>query len=109
MKQLLIIALIFSSYSVMAQNTPFHYKYRMGEPVIVLSDSLKKWSVSSNKLRTPAPGIYQLPIDRMPCIVPDTRSIAPIPNIWKSPMVIPYKGNIPNPALPKTFSPERKG
>ena len=28
----------------------------------------------------PAPGIYRLSPDHMPCLVPDTRSIAPIPN-----------------------------
>jgi len=30
----------------------------------------------------PAPGIYMLSPDHMPCLVPDTRSMAPIPNLW---------------------------
>ncbi|RYZ21414.1 MAG: hypothetical protein EOO16_13080 [Chitinophagaceae bacterium] len=44
------------------------------------------------------PGVHNLPIDGMHCIVPDTSSIAAIPNAFASPKV-PYNTsqNIPNP------------
>jgi hypothetical protein len=45
-----------------------------------------------------APGVYHLPLDGMPCIVPDTSNIAAIPNGWANPTV-PYNPphNMPNP------------
>lgn len=42
-----------------------------------------------------APGVYALPLDRMPCLVPDTKDIAVIPNAglqYKQPVI----GRIPN-------------
>lgn len=58
-----------------------------------------------NKLNTHStgaakPGIYFLPRDHMPCIVPDTKEIVKIPNAWKGATVRVYRGNIPNPAEP---------
>ena len=44
-----------------------------------------------------------LPQDHMPCLVPDTSAIAPMPNAWKA-VSIPYRSQhhpIPNPALPQ--------
>jgi hypothetical protein len=41
-----------------------------------------------------------LPQDKMPCIVPDTKDIAKIPNAWPG-KIGPYKGSIPNAAQPK--------
>jgi hypothetical protein len=49
------------------------------------------------------PGVYRLPQDNMPCIVPDSTKIVRIPNAWKGPKPIPYKSNpprIPNPTKP---------
>jgi len=49
------------------------------------------------------PGVYRLPKDGMPCIVPDTKDIAAIPNGWKGTLRVPYKGKkpvIPNPSKP---------
>jgi len=46
--------------------------------------------------------IVFLPQDRMPCVVPDTSAIAPMPNAWND-VAVPYKSElhpIPNPALP---------
>ena len=41
------------------------------------------------------PGIYSLPQDRMPCIVPDTRSIVSIPNAFPN-VSVPFITTIPN-------------
>lgn len=47
-----------------------------------------------------------LPQDHMPCIIPDTNAIKPMPNAWSG-ITIPYQSPyppIPNPALtPKYF------
>jgi hypothetical protein len=43
-----------------------------------------------------------LPLDHMPCIVPDTNTIIPMPNVCSgitNPYYSPYNA-IPNPALP---------
>lgn len=44
--------------------------------------------------------------DNMPCVVPDTKAIAAIPNAWSN-VTIPYQPkfhSIPNPVLPKVQS-----
>ena len=49
-------------------------------------------------VRVPRYNVASLPQDGMPCIVPDTRSVAAIPNPWnvlKTPVEV---GQIPNPA-----------
>ena len=49
------------------------------------------------------PGVYRLPQDNMPCIVPDSSKTVKIPNAWKGPKRIPYRSNpprIPNIAKP---------
>ena len=46
--------------------------------------------------------VVTLPVDRMPCLVPDTRSMVAIPNSWGQ-VTVPYqqKSNpIPNPSQP---------
>ncbi|RYZ00234.1 MAG: hypothetical protein EOO11_02275 [Chitinophagaceae bacterium] len=46
-----------------------------------------------------APGTYALPQDGTPCIVPDTKGIAAIPNA--APVLqVPFSSNIPNPYAP---------
>ncbi len=52
------------------------------------------------------PGIHFLPLDGMPCLVPDTKDIAVIPNVWKGKVGVPFIGNspqIPNPFLIQSF------
>lgn len=49
------------------------------------------------------PGVYRLPQDNMPCIVPDSTKTVRMPNAWKGSKRIPYKSNpprIPNLAKP---------
>ena len=53
-----------------------------------------------HKLNFDKPGVYALPQDGMPCIVPYTADIAAIPNAMPQKQVVPF-GQIPN-ATPKT-------
>jgi hypothetical protein len=46
------------------------------------------------------PGTYKLRQDNMPCIVPDTKDIAAIPNAWSSTVSL-YRGNMPNGGRPR--------
>lgn len=77
--------------------------YRLNnQPKIILHDSLNKWRSRNFSIMSKKPGVYKLPQDGMPCIVPDTKDIAAIPNAFKGTSAIPYTGNpphIPNPAL----------
>lgn len=61
------------------------------------SDSLGKY-FHEWVLKTHKPGVYALPQDNMPCLVPDIKDIAAIPNAWPRPKV-PFKSAIPNPGL----------
>ena len=59
-------------------------------------------------LRNKKPGVYLLPQDNMPCIVPDSGKTVNIPNAWRGPKTVPFKGNpphIPNPAQKWTPTP----
>jgi hypothetical protein len=55
-------------------------------------------------LINPEPGIHILPLDGMPCIVPDTKDIAAIPNAMPSDL-FPFKNTMPNvvPRIYKVF------
>lgn len=46
------------------------------------------------------PGVYALPLDRMPCIVPETKDLAVLPNIWKGKVGVPFNSQMPNSAQP---------
>src|SRR5688572_25885617 len=54
------------------------------------------------------PGIYSLPQDGMPCIVPDTQSIAVMPNAARR-EVTPPANRIPNAMPGKRKLPDLKG
>lgn len=41
------------------------------------------------------PGIHRLPIDGMPCIVPDTKDLAAINNVWSGNVEVPFVGKQP--------------
>lgn len=52
------------------------------------------------------PGVYRLPQDNMPCIVPDTKDIAVMPNAFKGTVNVPFIAvppRIPNAVVPKAF------
>jgi hypothetical protein len=52
------------------------------------------------------PGVYALPQDGMPCIVPDTNGIAAIPNA--APRLYPYRKDMPTAPLGKRRLPDTK-
>ena len=57
------------------------------------------------------PGVYSLPQDNMPCIVPDTTKTVRVPNAWKGPIKRHYKSNpprIPNLSVRPEFLKEKK-
>ncbi len=80
------------------QNKPLVFKARLRQP-IVTSTSIKR-----------EPGVYALPIDNMPCVVPDTKDIAAMPNALSHfPSLL--AGRMPNkgsknaiPIVPKNLS-----
>ncbi len=49
-----------------------------------------------------SPGVYSLRQDNMPCIVPDTKDVTEIPNLWRAAAGLPFKATIPNPAQPRS-------
>jgi hypothetical protein len=81
--------------------------YRRGTlPKVVLTHSLINRFNRSYLVNQKKPGVYHLK-DGMPCIVPDTKNIAAIPNAWKGSIKTPYQSNepaMPNPSLPNTQS-----
>ncbi|MBC7863496.1 MAG: hypothetical protein IAF38_11005 [Bacteroidia bacterium] len=53
-------------------------------------------------LKGAKPGVHRLPQDGMPCIVPDTKDIVAIPNLFKGKVSVPFVGSqphIPNPLV----------
>ena len=69
-------------------------------------DTIRCCSITSALLATKrtnkSANVALLPQDHMPCLVPDTNAIVPMPNAWggiTSPYHSPYN-SIPNPALP---------
>jgi hypothetical protein len=63
---------------------------------------LKRLSLSPRK-----PGIYALPQDNMPCIIPDLSGTVAIPNLWKGKTKVPYKSSPPLIPNPLRISPSR--
>jgi hypothetical protein len=97
MKQLLASIFIFCSCALCAQTRerPSQHSLVIEIPLI-MEDSV----LNLNASPVLAPGIHRLRQDGMPCVVPDTRDIAVIPNSWKG-RVVPYYHSgtapIPNP------------
>ncbi len=96
MKLLLVSGFLLAGFSLHAQDQPLEFKVYPQ-----LNDStISKLNFSIKE--SPNPGTYTLP-GGMPCIVPDTKGIAPMPNGWKGPVTIPFTPGgsaIPNPATP---------
>jgi hypothetical protein len=102
MKLLLLFGCCLCSSAIFAQyKSPKVFKYDA-----FAGDSLKLKMFPLAAIR-PQPGVYHLPIDRMPCIVPDLHASVSIPNAWKGPVLVPFNSQIPNPALPKQEQKEK--
>lgn len=57
-------------------------------------------------LKGKKPGVYRLPQDNMPCIVPDSTKTVRMPNAWKGSKRIPYQSNPPRiPNLSQQWKP----
>jgi hypothetical protein len=97
MKSLLFAILLLSGFTVIAQQPP-NSLYKVGTPgfglpkydtIIVQKSLLPLASFSHN---TSKGKIYNLPIDNMPCLVPDMRKVAAMPG-----KIIPeFKQGMPN-------------
>lgn len=81
--------------NVMKQSDVVKRHYETGKPVD--KDSLIKKFKDYFSMKE-EPGIYYLPQDNMPCIVPGTKDLAAIPNAWPRAQ-IPFNSTIPNPGL----------
>lgn len=72
----------------------------------LLSDSVARRN-SLDGFSRRKPGVYRLPQDGMPCIVPDSTKTVAMPNLWRGKKEIPYRGNpprMPNLAKPQFLS-----
>lgn len=106
MRKLLVTILIAFSFFAKAQQ-PRSYKWEAidlfsGKPVVssqpqIGKDSLIKLLNGYTIAKGSPAGVYQLPIDNMPCVVPDTKTITAMPNAWKGGITIPFSTRIPNP------------
>jgi hypothetical protein len=96
MKLLFMIACCVCSCSIFAQyKNPQVHKYDAFHNDTTYH--LKMFPPVVNPVQS---GIYQLPLDKMPCVVPDSGASVAIPNAWQGAVVIPFNSRIPNPALP---------
>jgi hypothetical protein len=97
MKLLFMIGSCVCSSAIFAQyKNPQVYKYDAFRHDTTLQ--LRMFPPVGNQVQR---GVYQLPLDKMPCVVPDVRASIAIPNAWGGAVVIPFYSRIPNPALPK--------
>ena len=101
MKRLLLLCGILSGMVASAQSEqPSVPPSNNGTVMIyLLRDSIRLTLKSGKPLE---PGVYRLP-GGMPCLVPDTRNLSPMPNGWRGPVLVPFThgaNRIPNPALP---------
>lgn len=86
-------------------------QFRARAAVRVLRDSMLLLGYNTAPIAPGKPGVYRLPQDGMPCIVPDTKEVAAIPNGFKGKASIPFTGNpprIPNPSTTQPFRYEHK-
>jgi len=111
MKLLLLAAFVVLFMSASSQTFKTDIPKLMKEPELrkrfnnrvqfqrpIYKDSLIKDLKSFLSSEKRGPGVYFLPQDNMPCLVPDTKDIAMIPNGWPS-VQVPFKSAIPNPGL----------
>ena len=74
-------------------------------------DTAKESVGSLLAFRAARPGVHRLPLDNMPCLVPDPTASVAITNWWKGNIEVPFRSRtqpIPNLARPPlTLSPSR--
>ncbi len=116
MKPLLALLICCFAFSIVHAQVPLprvmeirpgtSFQFKDGKYFIKpLNDS----SIVINGLSLPQnkkPGVYRLRLDNMPCIVPDTKDVAAMPNAFKEEIKVPFSGNpprIPNAAPLQSF------
>ena len=97
MKVVLSLAVLFSCFVATAQSYGTPLKQSGKNRELKMSPQAHIVYVKTKILpsENAAPGVYKLRQDQMPCLVPDTKDIAPIPNMAGK-VSIPFRGNIPN-------------
>jgi len=66
-------------------------------------DTTKEFLNSELALKNPTPGLHRLPLDNMPCIVPNPEESVAITNLWKGKTQVPFRSRtqpMPNPVRP---------
>ena len=119
MKPLLTFACLLCSVMAVAQNHNYDSVLRKmiegnglhlnnGTVVLTLAPPVNKVAPTERDANGRLlPGVHRLPQDGMPCVVPDTKDIAAIPNFYNGKVSVPYAGNtphIPNPSIDKIKS-----
>lgn len=116
MKLPLLLLTFFVSLTVFSQSTkPTVIELRPGtrffipnKPwVMPLHDTLKLKTMTA-LLDLKKPGTYRSAIDNMPVIVPDTKELVPIPNLWKGEIKVPFvpaRPQMPNPIHSYSYKP----
>ncbi|MER3498108.1 MAG: hypothetical protein C4308_05455 [Chitinophagaceae bacterium] len=91
MKPCLLIAALLISYIAFSQNDKYQQKKKQPKTYFQLPEFSPNTGYQVPKIN---PGVKFLKQDHMPCIIPDTDGIAPIPNAWIGGR---YKNVMPNP------------
>ena len=76
------------------QQGPYKYRLPKGWDATILPDSTIKLHDLA-LLKNKRPGVYRLPQDNMPCIVPDSTKTVRMPNAWRGAKRVPYQSNRP--------------
>ena len=106
MKLLFSLLLVTASFTVSAQVLGHDVEKQIEESIRkrVEEDKARRMGPSHPLLKLEAPhkperlvpsepGVYALPQDNMPCVVPDTNGIAAMPNA--APLLYPYRKDMP--------------
>jgi hypothetical protein len=112
MKKLLLVACVSIATDLYAQDfQPDLQKLIAKSPYVTMKqDTVKQLPQLPQLLalgKKAAPGVYALPQDGMPCIVPDTNSIAAMPNAAKA-STVPLANQMPNAAPKQRLLPPAK-
>lgn len=97
----LLFGCLFSSAAFAQTTQPFSHQFEPKVTVIPQNKSSLKPFHDSTGLLIPSlgmpakkPSVYRLR-GGMPCIVPDTKDVAAMPNAWRAVVRTPYKSNPP--------------
>ena len=121
MKRLLpLLSACLASFAACAQNNSDLQKFstkiealpglQRYSTTVARKDTAKELVNPKLFLSNPKPGVHRLPLDNMPCIVPEPLASVTMPNAWKGRIEVPFRSKeqrMPNPAKPLIMSPSR--